>query len=233
VGVVVRWTGHELADLALALAAAATRIDAVLDTAARAAAELVGDGAGVRLSRTDDAPTVYHADPERAQILARSPSGPIDLRGAREPIVLSPLPAHGSQELAPPEYRTEYERAGISACVLCPLLGGEACLGYLAIARTTPGGTYPDADVDLARDIAGEVALALATARSMELLRTSEERYRRIVETALEGVWQLDPDGVTTAVNEPMATLLRLPNDQVPGPSMRSFLAPGQLSHLP
>src|SRR5256886_3366170 len=233
VGVVVRWTGHELADLALALAAAATRIDAVLDTAARAAAELVGDGAGVRLSRTDDAPTVYHADPERAQILARSPSGPIDLRGAREPIVLSPLTAHGFQELAQPEYRTEYERAGISACVLCPLLAGEACLGYLAIARTTPGGTYTDADVDLARDIAGEVALALATARSMELLRTSEERYRRIVETALEGVWQLDPAGVTTSVNERMADMLGVPREQLPGLSMSGFLDDRSRADLP
>ena len=211
--VLVPNTGHALADLAGALAAAATRAEAVAETAAQAAARMVGDVAAVGLVGADGRnrpPAIHPDDVGHADALVRVLAAAGDLAGSREPVVL----------------------AG-SAGVLCPLLAGDARLGYLALARTAPDSGYSPADVDLVRDIAGEVALALATARSTELLRTWEERYRRIVETALEGVWQLDPDGVTTAVNEPMATLLGLPSDQVPGRSMRSFLAPGALADLP
>jgi two-component system cell cycle sensor histidine kinase/response regulator CckA len=52
----------------------------------------------------------------------------------------------------------------------------------------------------------------------------SEERYRRIAETTLEGVWQLDGDGIITYVNEPMAQLLGMPRDRLVGLSMNGFL---------
>src|SRR5262245_13483272 len=108
--------------------------------------------------------------------------------------------------------------------MLAPLVSGDAYLGYLAFVRTTAGRTYADAEVALAQDIAAMVASALSTARSVDQLRASEERYRRIVETTLEGVWQLDVDGVTTFVNEPMAQLLGLEPEQVAGLPMRGFL---------
>ncbi|MGZ3693825.1 MAG: PAS domain S-box protein [Bdellovibrionota bacterium] len=41
-----------------------------------------------------------------------------------------------------------------------------------------------------------------------ELLKSSEERYRQIVETAEEGVWLINETGVTTFVNGKMASML-------------------------
>ncbi|GAB4323281.1 MAG: hypothetical protein Kow0059_18590 [Candidatus Sumerlaeia bacterium] len=41
-----------------------------------------------------------------------------------------------------------------------------------------------------------------------EALRESEDRYRRIVETAQEGIWMLDTRGITTFVNHRMSELL-------------------------
>jgi len=41
-----------------------------------------------------------------------------------------------------------------------------------------------------------------------EALRTSEERYRQIVETADEGIWMVDAEARTTFVNQKMAALL-------------------------
>jgi len=43
---------------------------------------------------------------------------------------------------------------------------------------------------------------------SAELGQRSEERYRRIVETAEEGIWLIDAAGVTTFVNPKMASML-------------------------
>lgn len=44
--------------------------------------------------------------------------------------------------------------------------------------------------------------------RAEEGLRESEERYRRMIETAQEGVWLIDNEGRTTFVNDAMAQML-------------------------
>ena len=113
------------------------------------------------------------------------------------------------------------------------MIGDTTYLGYLALVRTDPAAGYTEADVDLARDIAGEVALALGAARSGERLRVSEERYRRIVDTTLEGVGQLDSHGVFTAANQPMATMLGLPIEELVGLTMHGFLDNQGQAELP
>ncbi len=44
--------------------------------------------------------------------------------------------------------------------------------------------------------------------RAEEMLRKSEERYRRLIETAHEGIWAIDAQGCTTYVNQRLADLL-------------------------
>jgi len=51
--------------------------------------------------------------------------------------------------------------------------------------------------------------------RADDALRESEERYRRIVETAQEGIWQVDATGQTTYINKRMADLLGHTIDEV------------------
>ena len=87
-----------------------------------------------------------------------------------------------------------------------------------------PAPPTPTADADLVRDIAGELSLALASTRSLERLRASEERYRRVLESIPEGVLQIDAAGVTTFANQPGAALLGLPREQLVGLPLRGFL---------
>ena len=61
-----------------------------------------------------------------------------------------------------------------------------------------------------------------------EALRESAERYRLIVETAAEGVWQIDEDEVTTFVNPRLAEILGLPMEEIVGRSAYDFIAPEQ-----
>jgi two-component system cell cycle sensor histidine kinase/response regulator CckA len=65
---------YALADLALALSRVAEDSGEVHATAARAAADMIGDGAGVQLLRDDgryDSITYHHLDDEQAGALAR------------------------------------------------------------------------------------------------------------------------------------------------------------------
>ncbi|NBC17098.1 MAG: PAS domain S-box protein [Bacteroidetes bacterium] len=74
------------------------------------------------------------------------------------------------------------------------------------------------------RDAAGKVIGASAIARDIterkqmeEALQASEERYRRIVETANEGIWQIDAEGRTTYVNAEMADMLGYTVEEMAG----------------
>jgi PAS domain S-box-containing protein len=57
-------------------------------------------------------------------------------------------------------------------------------------------------------------------------LQESEARYRRIVETANEGIWEIDKDVRTTFVNQRMAEMLGYRADEIMGRSPFEFLFP-------
>jgi diguanylate cyclase (GGDEF)-like protein/PAS domain S-box-containing protein len=62
--------------------------------------------------------------------------------------------------------------------------------------------------------------------RAEEALRASEERYRRIVETAFEGVWIIDRNNLTTFVNHPMADMLGYAPEEMLGKPVLTFMDP-------
>lgn len=59
---------------------------------------------------------------------------------------------------------------------------------------------------------------------ALELLRESEQRYRRIVETTTEGVWMYDAEGITTFMNAQMARMLGCTVAETVGKPMLSFM---------
>ena len=61
-----------------------------------------------------------------------------------------------------------------------------------------------------------------------EALRESEQRYRLIVETAAEGVWEIDENEFTTFVNPRMAEILGVPIEEIVGRSVYDFVAPDE-----
>jgi PAS domain S-box-containing protein len=61
---------------------------------------------------------------------------------------------------------------------------------------------------------------------SEKLLQASEEYYRTIVETAHEGIWQIDDHGYTTFINTATANMLGYTKDEMIGRLMLDFLFP-------
>ena len=57
-----------------------------------------------------------------------------------------------------------------------------------------------------------------------EKLRESEQHYRRIVETASEGIWELDEQYTTTLVNRRMAEMLGYEPEEMVGRKLHEFL---------
>src|SRR5207302_400403 len=71
------------------------------------------------------------------------------------------------------------------------------------------------------------IARDMSTAKQAALeLRASEERYRRIVETAFEGVWIIDSKNQTTFVNHRMADMLGYAPEEMLGKPVLAFMDP-------
>ncbi len=66
--------------------------------------------------------------------------------------------------------------------------------------------------------------------RAEELLRQSEEKYRKIVETAQEGIWIIDADAITTFVNARMAEMLGTTVDEMIGQPLFAFMEEDQIA---
>ena len=66
-----------------------------------------------------------------------------------------------------------------------------------------------------------------------EKLRESEQHYRRIVETASEGIWELDEHYATTLVNRRMAEMLGYESQKMVGRRLSEFLFEDDVASLP
>jgi two-component system, cell cycle sensor histidine kinase and response regulator CckA len=79
---------------------------------------------------------------------------------------------------------------------------------------------------DEARPYAAVCTFSDITQRKLaeDELRSSEERYRRIVETTLEGVWMIDLDGNTTVANKRMAEMLGCSLDEMSTAKVWDFI---------
>jgi diguanylate cyclase (GGDEF)-like protein/PAS domain S-box-containing protein len=70
----------------------------------------------------------------------------------------------------------------------------------------------------------GTVLDVTARERQHAALCESERRHKMIVDTAREGIWVVDADGLTTFANEQLAAILGRPIDAIVGASVFAFL---------
>ncbi|MDS4021405.1 MAG: ABC transporter substrate binding protein [Candidatus Competibacter sp.] len=78
--------------------------------------------------------------------------------------------------------------------------------------------------------IVGQNWVLRRTRRAEQALRDSEERYRRIVDTANEGIWTMDENHRTTFVNPRMADMLGYSAEDMLGRLVESFMLPEDLA---
>jgi len=77
---------------------------------------------------------------------------------------------------------------------------------------------------DLTEEKRREKAVAAERAARDAALRASEERYRRIVETAVEGIWLVDPDERTNFANGALCEMLGYTPAELQGRSIFDFM---------
>ena len=105
---------------------------------------------------------------------------------------------------------------GVVSGITVTVQGRARAIGVLG-AHTARRRTFTTEDVTFLQAVANVLAEAIEQARAEEALRRSEERYKRIVETAQEGIWQLDAQLTTVFVNPAMAAMLAYTVEEMVG----------------
>jgi len=123
-------------------------------------------------------------------------------------------------------------KAGELAAILARARRGEAIDQVETLRRRKDGSlvevsisfsTLEDADGTLIATTGIHRDISVAK-RAAEALRASEDRYRRIVETAYEGIWVIDAQNITTFVNPRMGEMLGWTAEEMVGRSVLDFL---------
>jgi len=114
---------------------------------------------------------------------------------------------------------------GFESVALIPLFQGDERLGLLQLNDRRKG-LFSLEVIALWERLAGYLSVALANLRAEGALRASEEKHRRIVETANEGIWAMDGDYRTTFVNQHMADMLGFSPGEMTGRRVDAFMFP-------
>ena len=134
---------------------------------------------------------------------------------------------------------TALARTGVTASMAEPLLYRDTLVGVINTVHTDGRATFSEHDADTLRLFANQAAIAIENARLYEAarrelherqqaesrLRQRESQYRRIVETATEGIWALDADNRTTFANGKMADMLGYATQEMLGRPLFDFIA--------
>jgi PAS domain S-box-containing protein len=125
----------------------------------------------------------------------------------RKPI-LTNLPAGDLRSTGVPEGHIPIDRF-LSA----PALIGEELVGQVALAN--PDRDYTERDLDLVQRMASLYALAIQRRRTDEALRESEHRLDQMLQTLVDGMVMVDPDGRITYANPAAEHILELEREAI------------------
>jgi PAS domain S-box-containing protein len=95
---------------------------------------------------------------------------------------------------------------GVKTMLAVPLQAGERTLGTLEVMNKAGG--FIEEDKRLVTIFASQAAHLLANAQLFEQVSESEERYRQIFESTLDGLYRSTPEGRLVTVNPALAGML-------------------------
>ncbi|HEY6187862.1 MAG TPA: ATP-binding protein [Pyrinomonadaceae bacterium] len=122
---------------------------------------------------------------------------------------------------------------GVSAILAVPLQAGEITLGTLEVMNKAGG--FVEDDKRLVTIFASQAAHLIVNAQLFEQVKESEERYRQIFESALDGLYRSTPDGRLVTVNPALASMLgcNAPEDLIGANLIQDFFVdPSDSAHV-
>jgi diguanylate cyclase (GGDEF)-like protein/PAS domain S-box-containing protein len=96
---------------------------------------------------------------------------------------------------------------GVKSLLLLPVVVKGELFGVIGFSNCTAPRPWTDAEIDLLRVVAADMALALERRQSELSLKQAEAKYRSIFENSVEGMFQTTPAGQYLTVNAMLAKI--------------------------
>ncbi len=113
----------------------------------------------------------------------------------------------------------------VISCLDIPVVKEGKPVGILCIVQSSPR-DWSELEAEMAKEIAERMWAAVERARAEEALQASEEKYRKIFETAQEGIWVIDGNDKTILVNQKLQNMLGYSLNEIIGRSPQMYMAP-------
>jgi PAS domain S-box-containing protein len=117
----------------------------------------------------------------------------------------------------------EMEEMSNTLLAVLPVVVEGSCVAVIKVL-TSSESALPVSARDTLESIVSKISGAVARLVAEDALRGSEERYRRIVETAGEGVWIVDSETITRFVNPRVEEMLGYTAEEMIGRSVFDFM---------
>ena len=98
-------------------------------------------------------------------------------------------------------------------------------IGSMVVQSYTNPNRYEQSDADLLSAVSHQVALAIERKESDQALRESEEKYREIIATLVEGYYEVDLKGNFTFLNNAMANMLGKSISELIGVNNKTYMS--------
>ncbi len=116
------------------------------------------------------------------------------------------------------------KRNRIKSLLCCPLLSRGVLVGVAYLENNLTAAAFTPERIRLLEMLLSQAAISLENARTYQALQASEAKYRRLVDTASEGVLVIDADGAITFANSRIAEMVGFTAEEMLGRPVTSFL---------
>ncbi|MDH5543089.1 MAG: PAS domain S-box protein, partial [Nitrospinota bacterium] len=121
-------------------------------------------------------------------------------------------------------WREEAEKRGFASVISVPLISGGKVFGVMNMYAQEPG-AFDEEEIKLLENLAEELSYGIMSIRARaehsgltEMLRTSEEKYRTIIEYAYDAIIAADTEtGIVLELNKKAEEMVGLPADRIIG----------------
>ena len=113
--------------------------------------------------------------------------------------------------------RLDNKRQGVKSSLVVPIIYGGHVIGFLGLNSNRETKTWAEDIIGLLKIVGEILASAMDRKRSEETIKTSEEKYRTILETMHDGYWEIDLEGNFTFVNPAMCRISERSYDELIG----------------
>jgi PAS domain S-box-containing protein len=119
-----------------------------------------------------------------------------------------------------------YIRSNKPKSLLCmPIASRDRMIGLLYLENNLTTYVFTSRRIKFLEVLLSQAATSLENAFIYQELKESETKYRRLIDTANEGIWVLGADTLTVSVNTRMADMLGVKQEEMIGKPLTAFMS--------